>query len=124
MAIYSTAYRAMTSKITLLMMKVRAGVNQCLTLITKYSSTIAQMAARIMRRGGACRTDQTHGTGNQLHSTTHREAVHGLGRSYARPYGTGWFWQVRDIFFRGRAPGDDAAARPERAQKDQSSHRS
>jgi len=60
MAIYSTAYRAMTSKITLLMMRVRAGVNRCLTLITKYSSTIAQMAVKITKKVGAYLTRRTN----------------------------------------------------------------
>ncbi len=55
------------------------------------------MGVRIMRRGGGCRIDLTHGIGDQLYPTTNWEAVHGLGRAYARPYGAGWFWQVRDL---------------------------
>jgi len=73
------------------------------------------MGVKIMRRGGVCRIDLTHGIGDQLHPTANWEAVHGLGRTYARPYGAGWFWQVRDLLIRGGAPGNDAGSRSERA---------
>jgi hypothetical protein len=51
----------------------------------------------------------------RLYPTAYRSTLYDVGRTYARPYGAGWFWQVRDLLIRGGAPGNDAGSRSERA---------